>query len=135
MDDETKTQLNRFLGNMNSAIEAGTDLAVEQFPLVVQDIITWGRLYHTGCLAFVLAAVIGLCWYWKTRGIAIAKKAIAEEEECVIPGFQVMIALAFATIIVFTVGGCVVETHLSLCLKAWFVPRLYVIEYISNLIS
>ena len=127
-DGETKDQLNRFMDNMNSAIEGGADFVLEQAPLVVQEIVVWGRVEHTTWVVLSVAMMTTAILVFKKKGLpycATLDNSTGNRD----------IATAFswlAFVIVTVISSTVFAVNLTHCLKAWFAPRLYVIEYIAD---
>lgn len=130
MEEETTDQLTRFMDNLNSAMEGGADFILEQAPLVIQEIVIWGRIEHTAWVVLSMAMMTAAVLFLKKKVMpycaAVEDAPYGNNQEfCYVASF-----LVFA--IVMVICATTFAINLTPCLKAWFAPRLYVIEYIAD---
>ena len=108
-------------------LESGVDLAAEQAPQLITEILSWSvfdGLFWAG-FAMVLLVIVGVV-VKKLWGIAEGRKYDSDE----------MKFLAFAVGLVGSaVGGIIFCSNFFYAIKAIVAPRLLLIEYFSNLVN
>jgi hypothetical protein len=99
-------------------LESGKELASEQAPLLVKEVITWGIVEHAIYLV-IGAFFMGLC-----LGLArlAYKKCDADEPIFLIP------------LCVSVIGFIMVCSNTLTIAKAYFAPRLYLLEQLRSLL-
>ena len=118
MDKELQAKLVSYFGSLDNALDKTMDFTTEQAPLVVQDIITWG--------IFSSLLGVGLC-FLSMIGARILMKKVTEQvtdEDKSLIRFIYYVFLSIPIIISLY--------HLEIASKAFFAPRLYVLEQIKN---
>jgi small-conductance mechanosensitive channel len=135
MTEQSQEVLDEALKMALDGLKAGKEFAVEQAPIVVQEILAWGfwRGVLIAVAGFAVAALFGT-WLYKVLcpasgvdgdGYRYGRSSL-EPEACV-----GVAALFCVSILGFLagVGG------LWDCLQVCVAPRLYVIEYLSSLVK
>jgi hypothetical protein len=127
-------ELTELLVVLKEQIQLGGDFVTEQAPALFTDIVTMGRIYNTTSLAIVVPIlVVGIMLFWsayrvsQTHDDVFAYDTHNKVGEVMFKGMFGFI-LFFPSIVVF--AGTLREFTMS-----WFAPRLYVLEYISDLLN
>jgi len=125
MNEKIQAAFIEMLTNIQSALTAAAEFSSEQIPLVLQEIL----LYHTWLYAAILAAGI-LCWIAAVLGIKFAARHWEKiyRIDCE-PGVVIGVGVLIIAGVVLIVGSAVQ------LLKVTLAPRLFLIEYLANLIS
>jgi len=128
MNDEAKKVAVEYLQKLLAMLEKGADFAGEQIPLVLQEIVAYGQAYETficvfSFLVMCIAPIFG--WKWCKKYLSVCESGAEPAVLFVglIPGIATIVALHLFFY------------NIDDCLKAWFAPRLYVIEYLHDLIK
>jgi len=118
MDKELQAKLVSYFGSLDNALDKTMDFTTEQAPLVVQDIITWG--------IFSSLLGVGLCLL-SMIGARILMKKVTEQvrDEDKLP-------IRFIYYVFLSIPIIISIYHLEIASKAFFAPRLYVLEQIKN---
>jgi hypothetical protein len=132
MNEEAKKLVIEYLQKLMNGIEKGADFAADQIPQIAQEIIVYGRAINTatfvGCILGIIVAV-AVC-------VKLFKLCIKKYDETPSPGYGFLMGVNFVWSSVI-IG--VLTYHLSYSIiplfKSWFAPRLYLIEYIKELVS
>lgn len=122
MTPELQNQLSAILETLQKGVEAGTDFAIQEMPFVVEELLRWKFVMHTigtgiGVLLFIVFIL----------SLVFAVKTEDPEDAAPTVGFALRFAL-FPSLFILLVSG-------TTLLKIWLAPRIYLIEYISNLVS
>ena len=121
------------LDEIGNWVSGAKDFVVEQSPLVCQEIITKGMLYHSiliiTFLVFTIISIVGIVvsvkWYKKV--VDSPSSSSYDDDGSIICGiFSVCATIGF-------IIGFVVNTYYLL--YVWMCPRLYVLEEIATIIS
>jgi hypothetical protein len=136
MNEQLKEQLVKFLGAILTGIEKGADFAIEQAPLVVQEYVAWQRVTTT---VWLILGIIGLAaalrvFFWRTlpgfQGLWDKDRNGYVPDAAYVPYIvQSIICAILAFVTPFMIGD-----NITPCLKAWFAPRILVIEWIKSLL-
>lgn len=111
--------------------ETGAGFIAEQAPLVCQEIVMLGRVHNT--VLFVgYAILVAVSVYLGSRAFEAGFKADWYRGDEYVAATILQGIPAIATGLVGSI--CAFNDLRELCL-AWFAPRLYVIEYISDLVK
>ena len=124
MNPELQKALVEFLG----LVRSGTDFAVAQMPLLVQELITYARVTLT---TFTVALVVlsPLCyrltrWMWKK-----ANACWSGDDD----GDWVLAAIvSFIAFVGTTIAAPIMAAQ---CAKAWLAPRVYVLDWIQGMLK
>lgn len=132
--EKNSEALNKALEFVIDNIEQGKDFLAEQGPLLVHDIIAYGRAYSTAVLVLsVLMPVI--CWsiFARFKG-ALDKDSFSYDGTP--QSFSALMSIITAVISSgATIAGTICFlTHVNQCLQAWFAPRLYVLHELKGLL-
>lgn len=137
MNDKLKEQLVQFLGSILTGLEKGAGFVIEQAPDVVREYVTLCRVDYTFWTVFgLLMAVICLTSLFrkiiptlnKTDDYDLPRR----EREAIC---NVWVPLLIMSIVGGIAGTIIFFSNVSLMLKAWFAPRILVIEWIKGLIG
>lgn len=128
MNQEINDKLMQYLGSLEGAVETAIDFSKEQAPQVIRELVEYTIAYN-GLIVGLSAAVIMLSLLVNAV-VILARNKLCKNE----PGLPVAISLIVSA---FTVVPAL--TVLSNCLpdlmKAWFAPRLFVLEYIADMVT
>lgn len=111
------------LGKVLEYVEQTKDFALTQAPLLCEEIIKWGIAKALIWVVFALfvgassAYIFNRCRTWAIKH---------NEEEAEAVSFFVMLAVPFVCSVVFACNILVIA-------QAYFAPRLFIIEYITDL--
>lgn len=127
MNEKLQQEIAAWLETMRAGIEAAGNFAIEQAPLVIQEKIAWGRAFETIWLAVGIIAVLALLYY--SRRVWSWGLKNSDESD----GFSVFVSVLYSigSIIVFTAA----MEQLNLALQVWLAPRIYIIEWLANLVK
>jgi hypothetical protein len=130
--DQVKAELVKWIQGLTKAVESGAQLAQEQIPLVLWEVVAYGRAVHTllALIALGLIAYVLRCIYVLPKLSVVAdgynddaKKASA----------QIIIRIVTGILSAFI--GCIVFfENIQPAFKAWFAPRLYIIDWLRSFI-
>jgi len=137
---EIKENVAEILSFVKDGLSDSYNFVLEQAPLLIQEIILYGRVKETiTCSLLILVMiVIGVIGSKLAKAV---KKIEEEDEQRKIEAGERSEGVFFWLVPHVVAGGiCIVPfvnflRHLDTCLKAWFAPRLYLIEYVSTLIG
>lgn len=130
--DQLLTKLNEVLDWAGAKAGAGEAFIEQQAPLIAREIVTCGRFVHTvPSFLLIIWAISALLiskrlGRWKTK---LDGQNRWTEDQCI--GMTLSWGGVSAASLLF---GIVWFSHLSSLSKAWFAPRLYIIEYVSKLL-
>lgn len=128
MNEELQRKLIEYLSKIEGGIERAVDFSAEQVPLVIQELIQWTIVEHTiyaatwGCLAMFFVMLLGLC---------IIRREKWDPED---PTFPVLF-IGIPSFVCATLTGAQVVINGSVALKAYLAPRLFVLEYLKDLVN
>lgn len=129
MNEELQAKMIKYFGGLENAVEKTMDFTVEQAPLVVQDIITWGIVSSLITVALLILLIVVSRFLIK-KLVAIVVEGVQEEDK------------KFAAVAIWGIY-CVlaaIPTTISIqesltAAKAYFAPRLYVLEEIKDFVN
>lgn len=128
MNEQLKTQLSQFLGSILTGLEKGAGFVIEQAPDVVREYVLLCRVEYTfyvvTSLLLILAAIK---WVPVLADRAVKVENEIEEVTCGITA-AVLGGSGLISIFVFL-------HSISPMLKAWFAPRILVIEWIKIMVQ
>lgn len=131
-DDKTRDILVGWLEAIGEATKGAKDFVLEQAPEVVRDVVALGRAEMTVQLVLAAAGIVMAQWVARLccRWFDQAKVDGAQEDQ--LAGY----ATAFIGVCLFGIAAVVVflDGIHEFC-AAWFAPRVYVIEYVAELIG
>lgn len=114
---------------LKETAENSADFVTEQAPLVCQEIVTFGRVWHTMDLIF--------CLFMLALGCFGVRMVVKHGPEGFVETFNhhsakavAGLAMAFLGLLVGTLGGVAALKSATI---AWFAPRLYIIDYLKDL--
>lgn len=124
MTPELQKELAAWLSQMRDAMQHGTEFALNQAPLIVQDKILYGRIYETLTL-FTLLVVLAAMVYC-TRFCYKQKKKHPRSD--------------WEIGVVASITGCICTSFFillesSLVIQVWLTPRLYVLNWLADVIK
>lgn len=123
MNDDTKKLLHEYLAKMLASAEKGADFAIEQAPLVAQEVVAYGRATQTAYLVFFAALLVA------TAYAAYRFARFLKNNNWELSPFGMLF------VIPVIVGFIGFGSHIEPFFKSWFAPRLYLIEYIKDLVK
>lgn len=109
---------------LKELVEKGGDFVMQQAPPLAAEIVTYGRVTNSLAVLALIPAAILLKLYIPRIG-----KAIDEDDDGL-----VVVKMALV-IVVGILGVGLFVANLDQFLKAWFAPRLYLIDYLGKLLS
>ncbi len=135
MKSETLEQLDKSGADaIKTAQEYGTQIVEfvkEQAPELIEEIILFKRVEYS--LYMCIGIVLGIISYKLTRMAPPILKKYAPYDEL----HEFCTAFAIIVSIIFTsIAGCItMSINLTTLCQVWFAPRLYLLEYFSDLVS
>lgn len=121
MNEQLQKELAAWLAQLRDAAQHGTNFALDQAPLIVQEKIAFGRFVET--FELLIGASLLVTAYW------FSTKASYWDEQHDHP-FGYIGACVFGFVGLFVV--CVQITYVA---EAWIAPRLYVIDWLAGLLK
>jgi hypothetical protein len=122
MNEQLQKELAAWLSKLREAADTGGSFVLDQAPAIVQEKIAYGRATET--LWCVVGVLLLLLAYW------FSKRAMRWFDEMEGNPFGFIGAGVFAFF-----GVILTLIHVDAALKVWFAPRLYVIEWLSELLK
>lgn len=114
-------------------VSSTADFAIEQAPLVAQEIVMFGRVWNSLIVVICMAAIFGVAIGY-IKAFRYCKKHDSfnwdNDDYCFASVIYGMLSLI--VIIPSLIGGF---TACKMAVMAWFAPRLYIIEYVTDKIS
>lgn len=134
--DEAKQVLKEFAMVLLESAREAKDFAMEQAPLVCKEIVYWGIAYHgyhvaVGIFFFILAFILLIC-----RGKEKSFKNVSFEDKYGHldgSGF-LWLGRSFLGVLCVIIGMNWF-VHIESLIKAYFAPRLFIIEYLMNFVG
>lgn len=108
------------------SLEQGKDFALEQAPLIVQELIAWKRVELTAKFLIAIAVLLVGLFFARLLLKYSNKWYNADEPEKLMP-------CAFISIMGILIGAMTTAALMSSTLQVWLAPRLYVLEYFKDL--
>lgn len=125
MDEQMKERLAESMDKVLGYVEQGADFAVEQAPLVAQEIVTWG--IAEGVISVVVATPL-LCVV-----VFVLKRIWTRKEDRHFDEIDAAFA-TFFTLLAGVLPAILFCTGLFQAAKALLAPRLYILEQIGRLL-
>lgn len=128
MNEELQSKLIEYLSKIEGGIERAVDFSAEQAPLVIQELIQWTIVEHT------IYAVLwcGLAMFFVIlSGLCVIRRRKWDPED---PAFPVMFG-GIPSFVCATLTGTPAVINGSVALKAYLAPRLFVLEYLRDLVN
>lgn len=119
-------RVNQLIDYIADGIESGGDFAMQQAPLIAQDIVVYGRV--TGGVVFVGAVLVAATLAWLARKMWRLSQDTDDAETSMLGIFGTVV---FAVCCAIAVGVAATEHNLM----AWVAPRLYVLNYLRDMIG
>ncbi len=113
------------------SIQSGKEFLLTQAPDVIQQLVTWKRVELS------LYVIIGVLCLLSVRRLfknfVMSVKSLEDSDT----GINVakMIGNLFVIVGVLLLGFILTLVNVSDCLKVWFAPKIYLIEYLSSLLK
>ena len=124
----TVESLDQIMTWLKAGVETGGSFVAEQAPLIAQEIILFGRATHTFYMFVSLSALIVSIGLFRL----VLKNIHKADDE---PDAMVKTVVGGVLGVIFGIGGFIATGEMARdFFLAWFAPRLYIIEYLSNLL-
>lgn len=128
MNNELQEALTVFLTKSLDAVEKGVNMAGEQIPLVLQEIIQWELLSSSAGMVFCLVSAIGFIFFYKYTMREINKSERWTDRVFFLgAGAIASVILSVASLVYFTVWTFAF-------IKALCTPRLVIIEFLKGML-
>jgi len=128
MKDIDPTNADRTWKLILDAVEAGKDFALEQAPMIAQEIVVWKRFWHTAMLAVCIIAV-AVCVRLGKRWAPHIKSENSPDD----------VAPYFIGTLLCMIGGvaaCIgAANSFYYASMVWFAPRVYLVEYLTDILK
>jgi hypothetical protein len=151
MSPELQQQLTQYLALLLDAVRTGVAFTQEQVPLIIQEKIFLARLQHTTWLVVGVVMTFLLVHFVKTaflRGFeadAEWTRYTRAYEEANVNVRKTLTHTAGAKWaqtwmnilpgLVCLMGPFMIMTHLTMCYQVWFAPRLYILEWLIQVVK
>lgn len=134
MDPKLKDALTQFLTQSLSLLQSGVDFAKQQIPQILWEKVALDRIYMT---AWFLVGLLGLWWgfLWITKKFEVIQQEYNKTHWQVRGHLCAKLILGWISAslgLMAFVGGCVANSY-ELA-TVWFAPRLYLLNWIKDLI-
>lgn len=123
MDKDVTDKVSAILGFIQAGVEKTSDFAVEQIPIVAKEILQYGFIHSIVCGLIALAIGVVVMKLF-LRFLAWLKKEGDLSDGAPFSLFLLLPAL---------VCLCIAYSFFDDAVKIKFAPRVYLIEYVSNL--
>ena len=123
----------RLLEDLRLLLEKGGQFVLEQAPPLAREIVTYGRVANTTSLAICLT-IVAVClhfWFKRVPKILSDKEKLSHCGELYGRHVAQMIAHGLFGVVFSILAFC----EMFDAIKAWFAPRLYLLEYVGRLIN
>lgn len=117
-------------------LKEGKEFATEQAPLFAHDIISWGIAYNSVWVIIGLVEMLAAIWAYNFLRKAIWDTIPEAEKQGIwddATGFAWMFTFCPPPVVGF-IGFCTFFNSLLDLVKPLFAPRVFLIEYLSNLV-
>ena len=133
LEQVTAESISQIMAWLQASVETGGHFVAEQAPLVAWEIVAFGRAVHSFSVFMSLVCIV--CGIFL---LTVLRNNINKACELNTDGSEA----AFGKCLLSGFGGCTLCLFGGLTLSAasrdfflaWFAPRLYIIEYITNLL-
>ena len=124
MNEKIENNIEEILNYIHNGIKNAGDFVVEQTPLLIQEILTYNLIFHGSLVGVgVFIIFVAICF-----SLYFIRKIDWKDDNHVIP---FVIFNAF----VWFVSLCLVFKNIFVVVKIYFAPRIYLLEYVSDLIK
>lgn len=124
MEPNTEEVLNAFLTKVVNSLESGMDIASEQMPFVLEELIAW-KLVSSGLFTGIGVLLVAVA------GVLIKNLLTPDDYFDVDKTFTLILCTVFSGIL----GILFTAINLPEFLQVLVAPRVYLIEYTSSLIK
>lgn len=127
MDNELKGRLIKWLDTVEGSIADAVDFGKEQAPQVIEELITYTiaiRSFY--CIVSILLVFVPV--------VLVARAFKGREDETVFEVCDDNFPLIMFGGMSATFGAIVFCANVTTLLKAWIAPRVFVLEYIAELV-
>ena len=126
MDEEIKKKMLSYIEVMEGVVKQGTDFALDQIPLALQEYVAYSRVYSTSYVCFGLLVL--------AVGVFFAFKAFKRESW---PSHQEfpcgMIYSILAAILLAMVAPCILNGNFDTAVKSWVAPRVLILDKLNEM--
>ena len=128
VNEETKQKLSELVGYLADSVKDGGEFVKEQAPLAAQELVAFGRAYHTSVVCLAIVFVVAYLCLVLPRCVGAMKQLESE----LVFGFGLILSLAGAIASVF--AGIALCHNFQPMLMAYFAPRLFILDYVKGLL-
>ena len=128
MNPEIETQIVESWDAISAWAQKGGDFVAEQAPLVAWEIVAYGRAINTALFALCVIAMIAIVVIWWRVKSRFGEGDIDDCLDTMVPLTIALCVPAFPLVFVAVSSS-------DNMLKSWFAPRLYVLEYVADLVG
>ena len=125
MDPELQKKLAAILDYLLETSKQAVDFASDQLPLVAWEMIAYARAWHT-----VITVIAALVLLWWLTGMRKVIKGCNDR----LPSYDKDLPWALWALCLIPIN-LTLFIQLSEALKAWFAPRVYLLEWAASLIK
>lgn len=131
--NEINSRIADSMDKISDWVDSAEAFAISQAPEIVREILTWGFWSHL-IIAIILVSSVLLCWL----GLTISIRKLSSLKDCLDENYlghwNVLNAIFTFVIIIFSVIALPMAVRsFYFAMLAYFAPRLYVIDYIKDL--
>ena len=135
--EEIMDQVNILLKEMVELLKQGKQFAEEEIPLVLQEFLTWGLTNSImwiviGIMFFLLGRYLPYAWLKKEQtdedDDKFFNRYCKDYQSDVVTGWIFFMVLG-------TIGACITIINLFNTIKILIAPRIYLIEWFSDIIN
>ncbi len=127
-------QMNRILKLLVDSLEGGKEFVLEQAPVLAQDIVAFGRAYYTMVVVLSGLAVFVVMPLLSWVVLRYARKIDPGNSDTRVY-FVPVVLCGVGVVVAGTVGLTNLCESIRPVLLAWFAPRLFILEYIGDILS
>lgn len=125
MNDEIQKRLLGYLSKVENGINDIVEFGSDQVPILVQEVLAFAMIEAALCAACQIVAAI-LILYTGNNISDYILKITKDGEHCIPLALSVIISVPF----IFSAIG-----NLLIVLKVYFAPRLFMLEYIQEMVK
>jgi len=125
--EELTDKVSEFMGFITESLQQGKDFAMEQTPLIVQELILSKRIELTTYMVLLVCGMIA-CVFLAFPLFKKCKEGINENNINVIMAHAVPVGC----LALFCLPTAL--TQLDDLIQVWFAPRVFILEYITKMI-
>ncbi|MFN7302069.1 MAG: hypothetical protein ACK5U7_11415 [Bacteroidota bacterium] len=126
---DAASRLDQLLDYLTETLKSGVDFAGTQIPLLARDIALYGAYSNWAYCLVILLLLLG-CFLLFRRCYHVARLPASTEDARFVHGLGCVISTIASIVLIICFFPCLDDA-----VKATFAPRVYILEYVADLIK